>query len=61
MDRSLATPPERGESDVSLLRFCNQSLKTLQVIWVDYDGREVQYATLEPGDSYGQGKLGCCE
>jgi hypothetical protein len=64
MDRSLPTPPDRGESDdehQSILRFCNKSLKTLQVIWVNYDGREVQYATLKPGDSYGQGKPGCYE
>jgi len=60
MTRSLAPPTESGHCDV-ILRFCNKSLKTLQVIWVDYEGRELHYATIEPGNSYGQGKLGCCK
>lgn len=59
MARSLLTPPGRRQSDV-ILRFCNFTIdKTFAVVWVDYDGKEIEYATLEPGDSYGQGKLGC--
>jgi hypothetical protein len=58
MARSLPTPRDRSESDV-ILRFFNQSqLNDLQICWVDYNGKEVQYATLKPGGSYGQGKIG---
>jgi VHL beta domain len=58
MARSLPTPPGREQSDV-ILRFCNQNVsQVLDVVWVDYEGKEVHYATLKPGDSYGQGKIG---
>ena len=58
MARSLPTPPSRRQSDV-ILRFCNFTFnKTFAIVWVDYDGKEIEYATIESGDSYGQGKLG---
>ena len=43
-------------SPATLLRFANKGSRTLSVLWVDYQGGEVQYASLEPGAAaYTQG------
>ena len=43
-------------SPATLLRFANKGARTLSVLWVDYEGGEAQYASLEPGAAaYTQG------
>lgn len=55
MSRSLPTPPDRPDDDV-ILRFVNHCVHDVSVVWVDYAGREVSYATLKPKGNYAQGE-----
>ena len=52
--RDIANLRSRVEGAPSSLSFINNGYRVVDVWWVDYDGREVFYRKLVPGESYRQ-------
>jgi len=53
---TLSPPPLRSKHDLTptQVTFRNETRNPINVLWINYEGREVPYRTLDPGDSYRQ-------
>ncbi|KAI7845580.1 hypothetical protein COHA_000868 [Chlorella ohadii] len=48
---ALASTGHAEEGSLASLEFCNSSSRPVRMLWINYDGHEVPYTILQPGES----------